>query len=174
MGHGRHFFVLFCVILSAHNGDISGLYYDEDLWTQTALRNLHPMVLVMQQKRKEGNKALNEPSYGFDNGVPGLTLAIDGWHGHKIEIESFASSGNSYFGTLRFTFYDHFGLNIADLTEWRKVELWNMEIKVMRTDSVPAFRQWYIIQHWDELNADVQPKPFITHVTYTVSFSGTY
>ena len=37
-----------------------------------------------------------------------------------------------------------------------------------------AFRQWYILQHWENLEADTQPKPFLTLITFTVPFSGTF
>ena len=39
---------------------------------------------------------------------------------------------------------------------------------------IPGFRQWYILQHWSELHESVQPKPFVTVISYTVPISGTY
>ena len=148
--------------LSQNNGDISGLYYDEDLWVQPTVRNLHPLISSMRSS--EYAKVL--PTYGLNNGVPGLSLAINGWYGCKIEIESFATANSAYSGTMRFVFYDHFGLNTEDLSVPKEFDL--------LAGIMPGFRQWFILQHWDSLDAEIQPKPFLTLVSYTVSFSGTY
>lgn len=37
---------------------------------------------------------------------------------------------------------------------------------------VAGFRQWFIIQHWDELEATVQPKPFVTIVSIDIPIGG--
>lgn len=37
---------------------------------------------------------------------------------------------------------------------------------------VAGFRQWFIIQHWDELEATVQPKPFVTVVSIDIPIGG--
>lgn len=100
------------------------------------------------------------------NGTPGLTLSIDEWYGNKIEFETFESDSITFSGTLRFTFYDHFGLDTSDLRD----EIYSG----MKAGELPGFRQWYILQHWSELNATVQTKPFVTLVSFTVSFSGAY
>ncbi len=152
--------------LSQNSGNISGLYYDEDLWTNPILRRQHPMVSAMAQGIANGRTELQEPYYGYDNGVPGLTLAIDSWYGNKFEIISFNKSGNSYSGTLRFSFYDHFGLDTSDLEDEKYGN--------MQAGFVSGFRQWYILQHWSDLAASVQPKPFVTKVSFTIPFQGTY
>ena len=152
--------------LSQNSGNISGLYYDENLWTNPILRRQHPMVNAMAQGIANGRTELQEPYYGHDNGVPGLTLAIDSWYGNKFEIVSFNKSGNSYSGTLRFSFYDHFGLDTSDLEDKKYGN--------MQAGFAPGFRQWYILQHWSGLAAAVQPKPFVTKVSFTVPFQGTY
>lgn len=152
--------------LSQNSGNISGLYYDEDLWTNPILRSQHPMVNAMAQGIANGRTELQEPYYGYGNGVPGLTLAIDSWYGNKFEIVSFNKSGNSYSGTLRFSFYDHFGLDTSDLEDKKYGN--------MQAGFAPGFRQWYILQHWSGLAAAVQPKPFVTKVSFTIPFQGTY
>jgi len=63
-------------------------------------------------------------------------------------------------------FYDHFGLDTSDLAEEKYGNLY--------AGYFEGFRQWYILQHWSELNSSVQPKPFVTNVSFTVSFSGTF
>lgn len=152
--------------LSQNSGNISGLYYDENLWTNPILRSQHPMVNAMAQGIANGRTELQEPYYGYGNGVPGLTLAIDSWYGNKFEIVSFNKSGNSYSGTLRFSFYDHFGLDTSDLEDKKYGN--------MQAGFAPGFRQWYILQHWSGLAAAVQPKPFVTKVSFTIPFQGTY
>ena len=52
--------------------------------------------------------------------------------------------------------------------------IWLKKYGNMEAGYMPGFRQWYILQHWNELNATVQPKPFVTVVSYTVPFSGIY
>lgn len=130
------------------------------------LRRQHPMVNAMAQGIANGRTELQEPYYGYDNGVRGLTLAIDSWYGNKFEIVSFNKSGNSYSGTLRFSFYDHFGLDTSDLEDKKYGN--------MQAGFLSGFRQWYILQHWSGLAAAVQPKPFVTKVSFTIPFQGTY
>ena len=114
----------------------------------------------MQEEIDNGNKKLYLPSYGLKNGVAGLAFAIDGWYGNKIEIESLEICGGSYSGTLKFTFYDHFGLDTPDMTE---------EVIFDAVPGlIPGFRQWYILQHWNGLGATTQPKPFVTIFCYYI------
>lgn len=152
--------------ISNANGNIENLLYDEQLWLHPLERKDQVIVKAMLDGINAGNNNLYLPSYGYNNGVPGLTLAIDGWYGNKIEIASFEESDGYYSGTLRFTFYDHFGLDTPDLSEEKYGN--------MKAGTIPGFRQWYILQHWDSLGYSVQPKPFVTVVSYSVSFSGTY
>lgn len=148
------------------DGNIVYLYYDEQLWLQPSQRKDHVLVKAMRDEISAGNSNLYLPSYGYDNGMPGLTLAIDGWYGNKIEIESFFSDSTGFSGTLRFTFYDHFGLDTPDLSTEKYGSI--------KAGTMPGFREWYILQHWNDLGYSVQPQPFVTIVSYTVSFSGTY
>lgn len=43
-----------------------------------------------------------------------LTLAIHGFQGHNITVENYVCNGNSFSGTIKFHFYDHFGLDDDD------------------------------------------------------------
>lgn len=150
--------------ISQNSGNVGTLQYDEQLWVTPAERSQHVIVSAMKEGMRE-NSALYLPSYGYNNGEPGLTLAINGWYGNKIEIESFEETNGNFVGTLRFTFYDHFGLDTADLSEEK--------YGAMKAGAFGGFRQWYILQHWNELGYTVQPKPFLTVVSYTVDISGT-
>ena len=152
--------------ISRNRGNIDNLVYDEDLWIKPIERASHPLVKAMNLAIENGVTELYVPVYPNDNGVIALTLAIDGFYGNKIEIESFESSEEGYSGTLKFTFYDHFGLDTYDMT---KPRFQNVTAAIF-----PGFRQWYILQHWKDLEGSVQPKPFVTNVSFSVPISGTY
>ena len=152
--------------ISRNRGNIDNLAYDEDLWIKPIERASHPLVKAMNLAIENGVTELYLPVYGLKNGVPGLTFAIDVFYGNKIEIESFESSEEGYSGTLKFTFYDHFGLDTYDMT---KPIFQNVTVAAF-----PGFRQWYILQHWKDLEGSVQPQPFVTNVSFSVPISGTY
>lgn len=111
-----------------------------------------------------GDESLYLPCYSYNNGVPGLTLAIDSWLGDKIEIVRYETDEETYSAVLRITFYDHFGLDTSDLSDKKYGSL--------TAGKLPGFRQWFIIQHWDELEATVQPKPFVTVVSVDIAIGG--
>ena len=152
--------------ISKNKTTVGNLAYNENLWTQPINRAYHPLVNAMNTAINNGATELYLPSYGFDNGVPGLTLAIDGFYGNKIRLKDFRNTGNTYSGNLEFTFYDHFGLDTSDLADTKYGN--------MTAGMLPGFRQWYILQHWSDLEGTTQPKPFVTNVSFSVSFSGTY
>ena len=152
--------------ISVNKGNINNLAYDESLWVKPLERAMHPLVNAMNTAISNGATELYLPSYGRKNGVPGLTLAIDGFYGNKIKIKSFQTYGNGYSGSVEFTFYDHFGLDTPDLTIPRFGNL--------TAGTLTGFKQWYILQHWSELEGEVQPKPFVTYVSFSVPISGTY
>lgn len=128
------------------------------------------MVKMMIDAANGGNKDVYQPSYGIKAKSPGLSMCLNGLYGNKFQIESYTISQNSYSGTIKFRFYDHFGLDTLDLTA-NKLEDMGLQGK-LATGSCPAFRQWYILQHWNELDASVQPKPFVTIIEFSVPFSG--
>lgn len=145
-------------------GDISKLYYDEDLWIHPTERAQQTVVAAMKEKLNLGDVSLYLPLYSHNNGVPGLTLAIDGWLGDRIEIVRYETDEETYSAVLRITFYDHFGLDTSDLSDKKYGSL--------TAGMVAGFRQWFIIQHWDELEATVQPKPFVTVVSIDIPIGG--
>lgn len=152
--------------ISKNKHTIGNLAYDEALWTQPIKRASHLLVNAMNVAISNGIKELYLPSYGYNNGVPGLTLALDGFYGNKIRLKDFQDLGNTYCGSLEFTFYDHFGLDTPDLADEKYGNL--------TAGTLPGFRQWYILQHWSELEGMIQPKPFVTNVSFSVPISGRY
>lgn len=76
--------------------------------------------------------------------------------GNKIEVITYNISGNSYSYTLRYTLYDHFGLDQADVEEY---------------GYFAGFRSWYVLQHYAEYNESY--RPFLTLTEFDVIVSGT-
>ena len=90
-----------------------------------------------------------EPSHSV-----ALTLAIHGFQGHTVTVENFVCDGNRFSGTIKFHFYDHFGLDNDDY------------------QFAPGFCDWYILQHYDRY--DGKYCPFITIIDMSCDFSGTF
>ena len=145
-----------CII--ENNGNIPAIYYDENLWTRPIERQKHPIV------KKFISESVYLPSYSIGNGVPGLSLAIDSWHGAKISLSSLYVTDNSFYGTLKYSLYDHFGLDTGDLADEKYMST--------KAGYFAPFRQWYIMQHWDNLEAPNHPKPFVTKVQFSIPISG--
>lgn len=161
--------------LLENDGDIYSLYYDEDLWTQIVERESHPMVnMMIEAVENDNNTDVHQPSYGYNNGLPGLAMCLNGLYGNKFEIESYTLTQSGYSGTIKFRFYDHFGLDTLDLTANKLDSIDGIPAGSLSAGAVPAFRQWYILQHWDDLDATVQPKPFVTIIEFSVPFSGVF
>ena len=122
------------------------------------------MVSLMLGDPNDDNDDIKIPSYGFNNGNRALSFCLNGLVGNKIEVLSYSKDGTDYQGVVRFTFYDHFGLDTPDLAV--------PKLNLMYTSAIPAFRQWYILQHFEDLICDVLPKPFVTLIQFDVHFSG--
>ena len=152
--------------ISKNKTAIDNLNYDENLWTQPIKRASHPLVNAMNIAINNGANELYLPYYDRNDGVPGLILALHGFYGNKITLKNFQSTNSTYSGILEFTFYDHFGLDTPDLTE--------IKFGNLTAGTLPGFKQWYILQHWKDLEGTTQPKPFVTNVSFSVSFSGIY
>ena len=124
--------------LKAYNGDLS------------AISVTGPSKGVVSD---EINSSLMLPVLELGESVA-LTLAIHDFQGHNITVENFVCNGNSFSGTIKFHFYDHFGLDYDDY-QW-----------------APGFCDWYTLQHYDRFNGKYCP--FITIVDMSCDFSGTY
>lgn len=94
---------------------------------------------------------------GKDYLFNGMTLSINGLWGNNIQVLDFQSDGNHYSGTLRFTLYDHFGLDQPDVENPKYVAL-------------AGFRAWFVLQHYDKFGGKYQP--YINIFEYDVPISG--
>ena len=101
----------------------------------------------------EINSTLKLPVLELGESVA-LTLAIHDFQGHTVTVDNFVCNGNSFSGTIKFHFYDHFGLDNDDY------------------QYIPGFSDWYTLQHYDKFNGKYCP--FITVVDMSCDFSGTF
>lgn len=115
-------------------------------------RTSNPLV----QKMRANN--INQPVFNkASDKIKGLTFCVNGLWGNEIIVKSYTCNGSSYSCTLTFTLYDHFGLNEPDIDKYGGTH--------------EGFRDWYILQHFKEYNGAY--KPFVSKMSFDVSFSGT-
>ena len=131
-----------------NNGNIYGLLYDE---------NNRDSSVVKEHFRKGG---IDEPR--FNNALSGLGFCLHGLYGNQIEIVSYKYDGKNYECTLKFTYYDVFGLDSVDIEE-------NSFLGVKFGEKI-GFRSWYILQHYEEFDGEV--RPFITYITFEETIKG--
>ncbi len=86
--------------------------------------------------------------------VNGLGITIHDFSGYTVTITDFERDGSRYSGTLRFHYYDNFGLDSDDLSV------------------AYGFIDWYTLQHYTRFNGAY--RPFLTYVDFEVDFSGVY
>ena len=86
----------------------------------------------------------------------GLQILINDVWGSTVSIKNYYSDGKTFNGTLCFTLFDHFGLDLEDIEK--------------AAGSDPGFRAWYVLQHYDKLKG--QFRPFITEMYFEVPFGG--
>jgi len=91
------------------------------------------------------------PSYG---GATALGITIHGWHGHTITLQNYRETSSGFTGTLKFHFYDHFGLDEDD------------EITTV------GFCDWFTLQHYTRFNGNYVP--FLTYCDISVPISGNF
>ena len=89
----------------------------------------------------------------------GLTICLNDTWGYTIDIADYRLEGTRYTGTLRYTLYDHFGLDESDLTgdNWYK-------------GAFAPFAAWYVLQHYTGCEGSYQP--FVTCMEFEVPFGG--
>lgn len=87
----------------------------------------------------------------------GLTFAINDTWAYDITLRHFVDRGSTYTATIEVTLYDHFGLDINDVT-----------ITSSRHYAILCgFRSWFVLQHWNRMAY----KPFITTMEFEETFT---
>jgi len=110
--------------------------------------------------RQQGFRLPNFSS--FSDITSGTTIAInDVWAG-KAEITKYDKFGNFFKGTIRITFFDHFGLDTPDIGP----DPTTGHIKLY--GAMPGFRAWFILQHYQRFAF----RPFVTVMEMDYPFSG--
>ncbi len=131
-------------LLSTYNGDITKLAYT------ASNRTSNPLVKRMKDKK------INQPVFNTaSDKINGLTMCVNGLWGNEIIVETYSFDGTSYSCKLRFTLYDHFGLDTEDINKYGELV---------------GFRDWYILQHFKNYSGAY--KPFVTKMSFTKTFSG--
>ena len=141
--------------LKNFNGSICNLKYNPSIRHDKDLRKSHPFVAMAD------SMGIKLPV--FDDMFKGFKICIDSLQGAKIEILSYNLVGNSYSGKMKITYYDHFGLDVADL---------NKDGFAGIVGDMNGFKNWFILQHYNNLNTNIHPKPFVTVIEIEESFSG--
>ena len=133
-------------LLSTYDGDIYKLKYT------ASTRTSNPLVQKMR------TYDINQPVFNkVTDKAKGLTFCVNGLWGNEIIVKSYTCNGSTYNGTLTFTLYDHFGLNETDIEKYGGLH--------------EGFRDWYILQHFENYNGAY--KPFVSKMSFDINFSGT-
>ena len=130
--------------IGENDGDILGLHYDTD--------DRDNLPLIKQMRTND----VYEPVYS--DKFSGLGICVDGLYGNEIEISSYKFDGTNYEYTLKFTMYDIYGLDSANIEENKYVD------NVSGFGILAGFRSWYILQHCNLYGGDYQP--FITCASF--------
>lgn len=100
---------------------------------------------------------LEYPRFHFsrtDANQRALSIAIHQFHGHRIRLEDYVTTDQSFSGKLVFESYDHFGLDPDDeITKY-------------------GFVDWFTLQHYDRFDGKYVPP--IALVTVEVPISGSF
>ena len=81
-----------------------------------------------------------------------LAISIHSWHGLTITLQNYTATANSFMGTLKFHFFDHFGLDYDD------------------EQNLPGFCDWFALQHYTRF--DGLYIPFLTYCDIYVPIVG--
>ena len=127
------------------------------------LKNNNGLVNLMLEDNDFQDKIYDVgiPHYDRDLDMSnGLKISINGVWGYRMYIQDYRCDGHSFSGTIKYTLYDHFGLDDGDVTDedgwflgWTK-----------------QFSSWYVLQHYKGCNG--LHKPFITYINAETEFSG--
>ena len=98
----------------------------------------------------------------------GLGISIHNVWANDISIKDYSFDGKNYQGTLKYTLYDHFGLNELDI-DYSKTLIDKFGVQIYAKD-LTLFRSWYLLQHNENYNGEY--KPFVTVIEFERPFSG--
>ena len=150
-------------LIAEENGKIILAKYDAEEARDEEIRD--KMYIVDKMTDEEGNVTVPQPNFDdWLDSVNGLGICVHDLYGNRIEITSYKFDGVKYTYTLKFTYFDIFGLEPNDITE--------AEIAPhLKFGYLQEFRAWYILQHYDLYYGKY--KPFITYMEFEKQFEYT-
>ena len=120
-------------------------------------------MLLRDTAFEENIKKVNRPQFSNDY-FNGLKIAINDTWGFYVEIKNYTCDGINYSGTIKFTIYDHFGIDVSDVSStesgWYSTFL----------GYTSEFGSWLVLQRYNGCNG--KHKPFVTYIEFEESFSG--
>lgn len=118
--------------------------------------NGNPVLLLDTKRYVLISKKYNHPKFdtSSDTFAGGLTICWNDTWAYEVIIEQFDKINDSYFLKYRIDLYDHFGLDIADLSEH------------ISRYALSGFRAWFALQHIHNF------RPFIATATIANSITG--
>ncbi len=106
---------------------------------------------------------VSEPAYNTSSDYTnGLKIALNGIWGYDIDITRYEFDGENYSGTIKYTIFDHFGLDEGDITD--------SSITSEFLGYTAQFGSWFVLQRYTNCNS--QYKPFVTYIVFEETFSG--
>lgn len=106
---------------------------------------------------------VSEPAYNTSSDYTnGLKIALNGIWGYDMEVVEYEFDGVNYSGTIRYTIFDHFGLDEGDITD--------SSITSEFLGYTAQFGSWFVLQRY--VNCNSRYKPFVTYIVFEQTFSG--
>ncbi len=106
---------------------------------------------------------VSEPAYNTSSDYSnGLKIALNGIWGYDMDVVEYEFDGVNYSGTIRYTIFDHFGLDEGDITD--------SSITSEFLGYTAQFGSWFVLQRY--VNCNSQYKPFVTYIVFEKNFGG--
>lgn len=130
--------------LIINSGNLTSLKFNE------STKATNPIYSYIQQNAKY-------PVFNnWADTLGGLTVTVNDTWGNYVEVRDYSVENNKFQGTLRFTIYDHFGLDLEDV---KKVFV-----------NLAGFRAWFVLQHYNKYNGKY--RPFATIMEFDIPIEG--
>lgn len=119
--------------------------------------------LISDDSFSDNMDNVSEPAYNTTSDYTnGLKIALNGIWGYDIDITKYEFDGENYSGTIKYTIFDHFGLDDGEITD--------SSITSNFLGYTAQFGSWFVLQRYTNCNS--QYKPFVTYIVFEESFSG--
>lgn len=124
--------------------------------------------IILMGSRKKAFEDVGTPKYKqLADYLNGLKICIDDTWGVSVEIYDYKFDEKKFSGTIRYTIYDHFGLDSADVSQDKTTTKFNFGNIYGEVD---GFASWYVLQHYYSWTDEFVP--FVDYVIIDVPFEG--